>query len=50
MIAELGHFSLIIALLMALVQGVLPLAGSHTGRSAWTLWPGLQRPGNTTSP
>ncbi|NDA99890.1 MAG: heme lyase CcmF/NrfE family subunit [Betaproteobacteria bacterium] len=36
MIAELGHFSLIIALLMALVQGVLPLAGAHTGRSAWT--------------
>ena len=36
MIAELGHFSLISALLMALVQGVLPLAGAHTGRSAWT--------------
>ncbi|MDN3521427.1 heme lyase CcmF/NrfE family subunit [Halomonas ramblicola] len=35
MIPELGHFALIIALLMALVQGVLPLAGAATRRPLW---------------
>ncbi|HEY5307753.1 MAG TPA: cytochrome c biogenesis protein CcsA, partial [Casimicrobiaceae bacterium] len=29
MIPELGHFALILALLVALVQGVLPLLGAH---------------------
>ncbi|MGE4241092.1 heme lyase CcmF/NrfE family subunit [Ramlibacter sp.] len=36
MIAELGHFALILALVVTLIQGVLPLAGAHTGRSEWT--------------
>jgi cytochrome c-type biogenesis protein CcmF len=31
MIPELGHFSLILALAVALVQGTLPLAGAATG-------------------
>ncbi|MFB9866824.1 heme lyase CcmF/NrfE family subunit [Vreelandella sulfidaeris] len=35
MIPELGHFALIIALLMAMVQGVLPLAGAATRRPLW---------------
>ncbi len=29
MIAELGHFSLVLAFVLALVQGILPLAGAH---------------------
>ncbi len=32
MIAELGHFSLILALLIALVQATLPMAGAGLGR------------------
>ncbi|MDH3451098.1 MAG: heme lyase CcmF/NrfE family subunit [Gammaproteobacteria bacterium] len=35
MIAELGHFALILALCMAVVQGVLPLAGSFTRNANW---------------
>ncbi len=35
MIAELGHFALILALLVALVQGTLPLAGAQRGRADW---------------
>ena len=31
MIAELGHFALVLALLLALVLGVVPLAGAHRG-------------------
>ncbi|MCA1773639.1 MAG: cytochrome c biogenesis protein CcsA, partial [Halomonas sp.] len=32
---EIGHFALIIALLMAVVQSVLPLAGAATRRPLW---------------
>ncbi|MBZ0106454.1 MAG: heme lyase CcmF/NrfE family subunit [Sulfuricella denitrificans] len=35
MIPELGHFSLILALLLALVQGVLPLVGAARNNAAW---------------
>ncbi len=35
MIPELGHFSLILALLLALVQGTLPLVGAHKGVREW---------------
>ncbi|PZX23890.1 periplasmic heme lyase subunit with CcmH, transfers heme from CcmE to apocytochrome c, cytochrome c-type biogenesis [Cupriavidus phytorum] len=35
MIAELGHFALIVALLVALVQAAVPLAGVARGRLAW---------------
>ena len=35
MIPELGHFALILALCVALVQGVLPIAGAQTGRRHW---------------
>ena len=35
MIAELGHLALIIALVMALVQSILPLLGAHRGHSGW---------------
>jgi cytochrome c-type biogenesis protein CcmF len=34
MIAELGHFALVVALALALAQAVLPLAGAATGRAA----------------
>ena len=34
MIPELGHFALILAFLVALVQGVVPLVGAHQYRSA----------------
>ena len=35
MIAELGHFALIIALGMALLQSIVPMIGSFKGYSAW---------------
>ena len=35
MIPELGHFALILALCVALAQGVLPLAGAARGNRAW---------------
>ena len=35
MIPELGHFALIVALCVALVQGVLPLLGAHQQRPHW---------------
>src|SRR5690348_2767162 len=35
MIAELGHFALILALCVALVQAVVPLAGAARGNLAW---------------
>lgn len=41
MIPELGQFSLILALCVALVQGTLPLIGAHRGRREWML---LARP------
>jgi cytochrome c-type biogenesis protein CcmF len=34
-IPELGHFALILALLVALAQAVLPLVGAHRGIHAW---------------
>ena len=45
MIPELGHFALILALLVALVQGTLPLAGAHGGKNGAILpWIALARP------
>jgi cytochrome c-type biogenesis protein CcmF len=35
MIPELGHFALILALLLALAQGVFPLLGAHRRVRAW---------------
>ena len=35
MIGEIGHFCLIVALMLALAQGVLPLVGAQKGRAAW---------------
>src|SRR6266498_2653751 len=36
MIPELGHFALILALLLATVQGTLPLVGAAKRIPAWT--------------
>ncbi len=36
MIPELGHFALILALLLAALLGTLPLVGAHRGIPAWT--------------
>jgi len=41
MIPELGHFLLIVALAVALIQGVLPLWGAQKGRADWMV---LARP------
>ena len=41
MIAELGSFSLMVALAVALVQGILPIVGAARGNAAWM---GLARP------
>ena len=35
MIGEIGHFCLIVALMLALAQGILPLAGAARGVSGW---------------
>lgn len=35
MIPELGHFSLILALIAAMIQGILPLAGTAFGVRSW---------------
>ena len=35
MIAELGHFSLVMALMMAFIQAIFPLWGAHQGISLW---------------
>jgi cytochrome c-type biogenesis protein CcmF len=35
MIPELGHFALILALLVSVLQGALPLIGAHRNRLAW---------------
>jgi cytochrome c-type biogenesis protein CcmF len=35
MIPELGHFALVIALCLALVQGTIPLIGAHKGIASW---------------
>jgi len=35
MIPELGHFSLILALCLSLVQGIIPLVGTQRNHSAW---------------
>ena len=35
MIAELGHFALTLALVLALVQSIVPLLGAQQGRAAW---------------
>ncbi len=43
MIAELGHYALILALALAFVQATLPLVGAHTGRL------GLMRAGSAAA-
>jgi cytochrome c-type biogenesis protein CcmF len=35
MIPELGHFALMLTLLVALIQGVLPLVGAHRNNAQW---------------
>ena len=35
MIPEIGQFALILALVVAVVQGTLPLVGAHRGDPAW---------------
>ncbi|MEE8499510.1 MAG: heme lyase NrfEFG subunit NrfE, partial [Kiloniellales bacterium] len=42
MIPEIGHFALILALAVAVVQGVVPLLGAQRGNPAWME---LARPG-----
>lgn len=44
MIPELGNFSLMLALCLALVQGSLPIAGSFRGNARWMA---LARPAAT---
>ena len=41
MIPEFGHYALILALCVAVIQGVLPLIGAHQGRREWLM---LARP------
>lgn len=43
MIPELGQLALVLALLTALLQGVLPLLGAHQGQS-YALWMAAARP------
>ncbi|MBU3615975.1 heme lyase CcmF/NrfE family subunit [Polynucleobacter sp. JS-Polo-80-F4] len=45
MIPEFGHYALVLALCIALIQGVLPLLGAHFGRRDWLV---LARPAAQT--
>ncbi|MEO6696575.1 MAG: c-type cytochrome biogenesis protein CcmF, partial [Gammaproteobacteria bacterium] len=36
MIPDIGHFALILALGMALLQAILPIAGAARGITSWT--------------
>ncbi|QWE26349.1 heme lyase CcmF/NrfE family subunit [Polynucleobacter sp. AP-Ainpum-60-G11] len=45
MIPEFGHYALILALCIAVIQGILPLVGAHQGRREWIL---LARPAAQT--
>jgi len=45
MIPEFGHYALILALCIAIIQGVLPLVGAHQGRREWLM---LARPAAQT--
>jgi cytochrome c-type biogenesis protein CcmF len=44
-IPEFGHYALILALCIAVIQGVLPLVGAHQGRREWLI---LARPAAQT--
>jgi cytochrome c-type biogenesis protein CcmF len=46
MIPELGHYALILALCVALIQGILPLLGAHYGRREFLV---LARPAAQTA-
>jgi cytochrome c-type biogenesis protein CcmF len=35
MIAEVGHYALVLALIVAIVQATVPLVGAHRGDAAW---------------
>ena len=35
MIPEIGHFALIMALCVAMIQGVVSIAGAQTGTRSW---------------
>ncbi|MFM2030296.1 MAG: hypothetical protein RL517_1489 [Pseudomonadota bacterium] len=45
MIPEFGYYALILALCVAMIQGVLPLLGAHQGRREWLM---LARPAAQT--
>lgn len=45
MIPEFGHYALILALCVAIIQGVLPLLGAHQGKREWLI---LARPAAQT--
>ncbi|QWE24300.1 heme lyase CcmF/NrfE family subunit [Polynucleobacter sp. AP-Elch-400A-B2] len=46
MIPEFGHYALILALCVAIIQGTLPLVGAHQSRREWIL---LARPAAQTT-
>ena len=46
MIPEFGHYALILALCIAIIQGTLPLVGAHQSRREWIL---LARPAAQTT-
>ncbi|MFD1912301.1 heme lyase CcmF/NrfE family subunit [Halodurantibacterium flavum] len=45
MITELGHFALILAFMVAIVQAIVPLIGAHKG---WRGWMAMAEPAATT--
>ncbi|MEE4187896.1 MAG: hypothetical protein V2I76_05540, partial [Roseobacter sp.] len=44
MITELGHFALILAFMVAIVQTVVPLIGAH---KRWPAWMAIAEPAAT---
>jgi cytochrome c-type biogenesis protein CcmF len=45
MIPEFGHYALILALCISIIQGILPLVGAHQSRREWIM---LARPAAQT--
>ena len=35
MIAEIGHYALMLALVLAIIQGTMPLIGAQAGIDSW---------------
>ncbi len=49
MIAEFGHYALVLALVLALAQSVLPMVGAHRGIRPWMALRAGPRPSRSSA-